>query len=162
MTQKTVLSIGQCRPDQAAITHYLTSQFGAKVLTADLASDAWQVLKNQAIDLVLINRKLDAVLQFDIDSDEIVRRLSGRTVCESCQTPYTGREPGTPCDKCGGMLIRRKDDEPDAIRNRLSIYEKQTAPVMAWYQERGARVVTVNAIGEVADITGRALTALGR
>ena len=48
MTQKTVLSIGQCRPDQAAITHYLTSQFGAKVLTADLASDAWQVLKNQA------------------------------------------------------------------------------------------------------------------
>lgn len=60
MTQKTVLSIGQCRPDQAAITHYLTSQFGAKVLTADLASDAWQLLKNQTIDLVLINRKLDA------------------------------------------------------------------------------------------------------
>lgn len=60
MTQKIVLSIGQCRPDQAAITHYLTSQFGAKVLTADLASDAWQLLKNQTIDLVLINRKLDA------------------------------------------------------------------------------------------------------
>jgi response regulator RpfG family c-di-GMP phosphodiesterase len=60
MTQKTVLSIGQCRPDQAAITHYLTSQFGARVLTADLPSDAWQVLQNQTVHLVLINRKLDA------------------------------------------------------------------------------------------------------
>ncbi len=60
MTKKTVLSIGQCRPDQAAISHYLTSHFGATVLTADLAADAYQVLKAHTIDLVLINRKLDA------------------------------------------------------------------------------------------------------
>jgi adenylate kinase len=112
--------------------------------------------------LAPMNRKLDAVLQFDIENDEIVRRLSGRTVCESCQTPYTGREPSTPCDKCGGMLIRRKDDEPEAIRNRLLVYEKQTAPVMAWYESRGMRVVHVTAIGDVGDITKRALKALGR
>ena len=67
-----------------------------------------------------------------------------------------------PCDKCGGMLIRRKDDEPDAIRNRLAVYEKSTAPVLAWYTQKGARVVTVNAVGDVADITKRALKALGR
>ena len=60
MTKKTVLSIGQCRPDQAAISHYLTSHFGAIVLTADLAADAYQALKAHTIDLVLINRKLDA------------------------------------------------------------------------------------------------------
>lgn len=60
MTQKTVLSIGQCRPDQAAISHYLTSHFGAKVLTADLPAEAYHVLKTQSVDLVLINRKLDA------------------------------------------------------------------------------------------------------
>ena len=109
-----------------------------------------------------LKRTLDAVLQFDIDNDEIVRRLSGRTVCENCQTPHTGRAPGTPCDKCGGMLIRRKDDDPDAIRNRLSVYEKQTAPVLAYYEKQGARVVTVTAVGDVADITERALKALGR
>jgi adenylate kinase len=109
-----------------------------------------------------LHRKLDAVLQFDIASDEIVRRLSGRTVCEKCQTPYTGREPGGTCDKCGGTLVRRKDDEPDAIRNRLSVYEKQTAPVLAWYAGRGARVVTVEAVGDVGDVTKRALKALGR
>jgi len=118
----------------------------------------------EGLDKVLssLKRTLDAVLQFDIENDEIVRRLSGRTVCENCQTPHTEREPGTPCDKCGGMLVRRKDDEPDAIRNRLAVYEKQTAPVMAWYQARGARVATVNAVGDVADITARALKALGR
>src|SRR5918912_3592514 len=71
-----------------------------------------------------LGRKLDAVLLFDVSEDELVRRLSARTVCESCQTPYTGREPGTICDKCGGRLVRRKDDEPDAVRNRLAVYAR--------------------------------------
>jgi adenylate kinase len=118
----------------------------------------------EGLDRVLtgLKRRLDAVLQFDIASDEIVRRLSGRTVCEKCQTPYTGREPGGRCDKCGGTLVRRKDDEPDAVRNRLSVYEKQTAPVLQWYASRGARVVTVEAVGDVGDVTKRALKALER
>jgi adenylate kinase len=112
--------------------------------------------------MAAMNRTLDAVLQFDIDSNEIVARLSGRTVCEKCQTPYTGRAAGTACDKCGGTLVRRKDDDPDAVRNRLAVYEKQTAPVMDWYRAHGPRVVTVSAVGDVADITARALKALGR
>src|SRR5205085_2010023 len=94
--------------------------------------------------LATLSRKVDAVLCFDIEDDEIVRRLSGRTVCESCQTPYTGREPGTPCDKNdGGTLVRRKDDEPEAIRTRLRVYEAQTAPVLEWYRTNGTRVATV-------------------
>jgi adenylate kinase len=109
-----------------------------------------------------LKRKLDAVLTFDIGNDEIVRRLSGRTVCENCQTPYTGREPGTKCDKCGGTLARRKDDEPAAIRNRLSVYDNQTAPVFDWYKRKGTRIAIVNAVGDVSDITKRALKALGR
>jgi len=108
------------------------------------------------------NRKLDAVLNFDIDNDEIVRRLSARTVCENCQTPYTGREPGGKCDKCGGTLVRRKDDEPAAIRNRLAVYEAQTAPVFNWYKGNGTRVVTVDAVGSMDEVTKRALKALGR
>jgi adenylate kinase len=118
----------------------------------------------EGLDRVLtsLERKLDAVLTFDIGNDEIVRRLSGRTVCENCQTPYTGREPGTKCEKCGGTLARRKDDEPAAIRNRLSVYDNQTAPVFDWYKRKGTRIATVNAVGDVSDITQRALKALGR
>lgn len=108
-----------------------------------------------------MRRKLDAVLAFEIDNEEIVRRLAGRTVCESCQTPYTGRSPGDSCEKCGGTLVRRKDDEPDAIRNRLAVYEKQTAPVFEWYQRQGTRVVSVQAAGDVRQVTSRALEALG-
>ncbi|MGH7677391.1 MAG: adenylate kinase [Gemmatimonadaceae bacterium] len=107
-----------------------------------------------------LGRKLDVVLAFDIDSDEIVSRLSGRTVCEKCQTPYMGRQPGETCDKCGGKLVRRKDDEPEAIRNRLTVYEKQTAPVFDWYRRNGARLEQVQATGSVMDVTSRAIRAL--
>jgi adenylate kinase len=112
--------------------------------------------------LASLKRKLDAVLTFDIENGEIIQRLSGRTVCENCQTPYTGRQPGSICDKCGGKLVRRRDDEPSAIRNRLSVYESQTAPVFDWYKRGGIRMATVNAVGDVSDVTKRALRALDR
>jgi adenylate kinase len=107
-----------------------------------------------------LGRDVDVVLAFDIDNEEIVRRLSGRTVCENCQTPYTGRESGSKCEKCGGKLVRRKDDEPEAIRRRLQVYEAQTAPVFDWYARNGARVAVVDAVGSVTDVTQRALRAL--
>ncbi len=107
-----------------------------------------------------LGTKVEAVLCFDIDDDAIVARLASRTVCESCQTPYTGREPGTTCDKDGGTLVRRKDDEPDAIRNRLAVYEKQTAPVLEWYRTHGTKVAVIDAVGAVQDVTARALGAL--
>jgi len=107
-----------------------------------------------------LGKQVDAVLCFDIDDDEIVHRLAGRTVCEVCQTPYTGREPGSTCEKDGGKLVRRKDDEPDAIRNRLAVYQKQTAPVLEWYRAHGTKVAVIDAVGPVQDVTARALGAL--
>ena len=113
--------------------------------------------------LKTLGRRVDAVLVFDIENDEIVSRLSTRTVCEKCQTPYTGREPGSACDKNdGGKLVRRKDDEPEAIRTRLRVYDEQTAPVLDWYKKNDGKVVVVNAVGPVDDITSRALRALGK
>jgi adenylate kinase len=110
--------------------------------------------------LASLGRKLDAVLAFDVDNDEIVRRLGDRTVCEACQTPYTGRNVGDVCDKCGGSLVRRKDDDPEAIRTRLRVYDDETAPVLDWYRKNGDKLVMVNAVGAVDDITRRALDGL--
>jgi len=112
--------------------------------------------------LAELGRKVDAVLFFDVSDGELVKRLGGRTVCENCQTPYTGREPGSRCDKCGGTLVRRKDDEPEAIRNRLAVYGKQTAPVLEWYRTHGAQVRTIDAVGTQDDVTARALKAIGK
>ena len=107
-----------------------------------------------------LGRPLDAVLIFEVLDEELVKRLGGRTVCDTCQTPYTGREPGSKCEKCGGTLVRRKDDEPDAIRNRLAVYQRQTAPVIDWYRRDGARLVSINAVGTTADVLQRAMGAL--
>jgi len=107
-----------------------------------------------------IGKKVDNVLLFDVDDDELVKRLSTRTVCQGCQTPYMGRDPGTACAKCGGKLVRRKDDEPEAIRNRLEVYRSQTEPVIGWYKDHRMRVNKVDATGTVDDVTGRALKAL--
>ena len=110
--------------------------------------------------LAELGRKVDAYLKFDVADDELVRRLSGRTVCDSCQTPYMGLEPGTKCNKCGGTLVRRKDDEPDSIRNRLKVYREQTEPVIDWVSDRKMRLVEIDAAGDLDEITERAMKAL--
>ena len=107
-----------------------------------------------------LDRGVDAVILFEVPDDEIVRRLSSRTICDRCQTPYTGREAGTPCDKCGGRLVRRKDDEPDAVRRRLQVYRDQTAPVIDWYRRNGTALVSVDAVGTPRTVTERVLRAL--
>lgn len=109
-----------------------------------------------------LGRQVDAVLNFDVSNDEIVRRLSSRLVCAGCQTPYMSGAAGDACAKCGGTLMRRKDDEPEAIRHRLEVFDAQTAPVFDWYRTHGTRVATVDAAGSVDDVTARALKALGR
>jgi adenylate kinase len=111
--------------------------------------------------LAELGRKVDKFLLFDIDDDELVKRLGGRTVCDKCQTPYRGLEPGTTCEKCGGTLIRRKDDEPEAIRNRLDVYRAQTAPVIDWVKEKDLELSTIDAAGGLDEISDRAMKALG-
>jgi adenylate kinase len=118
-------------------------------------------LKTNLADL---GRKLDAVLLFDIADDVIVGRLSGRTVCDACQTPFMGHEPGERCplpSGDGGRLVRRKDDEPEAIRHRLAVFERDTAPVLDWYRRDGSNVVRIDADAPVETVTARALAALG-
>ncbi|HUF31273.1 MAG TPA: adenylate kinase, partial [Gemmatimonadaceae bacterium] len=109
-----------------------------------------------------LGRTLDCVLMFDIADDEVVRRLAARTVCERCQTPYTGMESGQPCPKpgCGGVVVRRMDDEPEAIRMRMRAYRGQTEPVVAWYRNDGTAFVQVDAVGGVDAITQRVMASL--
>lgn len=112
--------------------------------------------------LAELGRPLDAVLMFDVPDAELVKRLSGRTVCQGCQTPYMGKDPGTTCEKCGGTLVRRKDDEPEAVMNRLRTYQAQTAPVISWYRETGGPLRSIDATGTLDEVLARARQALGR
>ncbi len=114
--------------------------------------------------LAQLGRKVDAVIMFDIAEDELVRRLSGRTTCDICQRPFFGREPGEKCAVDGhapeGTLVRRKDDEPDAVRKRLTVYRDQTSPVISWYEVNGAKLVHIDAIGSLEEVEARVTKAL--
>lgn len=114
--------------------------------------------------LAQLGRQVDAVIMFDIAEDELVRRLSGRTTCDICQRPFFGREPGEKCGVDGhspeGTLVRRKDDEPDAVRKRLTVYRDQTSPVISWYANNGAKLVHIDAIGSLEEVEARVTKAL--
>ena len=101
---------------------------------------------------------LTAVLEFSIDSVEIVERLSNRRTCRNCGLPTVGNEK---CPTCGGEIYQREDDKEDVIKRRLEVYEEQTAPIVSFYRNEGL-LITVSATGSVEEITARAILALGR
>lgn len=107
--------------------------------------------------------KLDVVLELVVEKDEVVRRLSGRRTCRSCNHIWhvdfdPPAQPGV-CDLDGGELYQRDDDQADTVLNRLDVYDEQTAPLTTWYAERGL-LVGIDATGPVDDVTQRAIDAL--
>ncbi|HZL45027.1 MAG TPA: nucleoside monophosphate kinase [Opitutaceae bacterium] len=97
----------------------------------------------QALDgiLVQVNRHLDAAINFFAPEALIVERLSGRRLCKQCRLSYhlVNKPPRLPgrCDVCGGELIQREDDQPEAIRIRLRAYAATCDPVLAYYRRQG-------------------------
>lgn len=108
--------------------------------------------------------KIDKVLSLEVDDEKIVERLSSRRECRECGAPYNviSNKPKTEgkCDKCGGELIQRADDNPDTIKNRLNVYHEQTEPIKSYYEKQG---LLVTAQGEEAleDTTKNVARALG-
>ncbi len=96
----------------------------------------------EALGAVLTSRgiALDRVVNFQVSREDIVRRLSGRRSCPKCQATFhldfAPPKVGEVCDRCGEPLMQRSDDRRDAIEMRLKVYDEQTAPLVAYYQER--------------------------
>ena len=96
----------------------------------------------EALGAVLISTgiALDRVVNFQVSREDIVRRLSGRRSCPKCQATFhvdfAPPKVGEVCDRCGEPLVQRSDDRRDAIEMRLKVYDEQTAPLVAYYQER--------------------------
>jgi adenylate kinase len=160
---KSYMDRGDLVPDSVILgilQDVMTSPATAKGAILDGAVRTVPQAEGLGIMLAEIGKKVDKILLFDVDDDELVKRLSTRTVCEGCQTPYMGRDPGSSCENCGGKLVRRRDDEPEAIRNRLEVYRTQTAPVIDWYGDNGMKVLKIDADGPVDEVTSRAIEAL--
>jgi len=83
----------------------------------------------------------DDVISIEISDETIMERMTGRRVCEHCGTSYhlvavPPKIPGV-CDKCGGKLVQRHDDEPETVKHRLEVYHKETEPLKDFYAKRG-------------------------
>src|SRR6478672_6152520 len=160
---KAYMDRGDLVPDSVILgilQDVMTSPAAEKGAILDGAVRTVPQAEGLGIMLAEIGKKVEKVLLFDVDDDELVKRLGTRTVCEGCQTPYMGREAGSKCEKCGGKLVRRKDDEPEAIRNRLEVYRRQTAPVIDWYEDHKMKVLKIDADAPVETVTTRAVEAL--
>ena len=118
----------------------------------------------QAEALVEMGVGIDKVVDIEVSDERIIQRLSGRRVCSACGASYhTTAKPSVKpdvCDRCGGALIVRKDDEPATILERLKVYHELTEPLVDFYRERG-KLVVVEGQEEVADTTRLLLEKLG-
>jgi adenylate kinase len=115
--------------------------------------------------LVEIGKPLDAAVLLAVDFDLLFRRLTGRRTCDKCGHVYNiyTSPPATDslCDKCGGNLVQRADDNEETIRTRLDVYQSQTSPLVDFYREQNL-LLKVDASGDIDDVYKNLRFALDR
>jgi len=106
---------------------------------------------------------VEMVVYIKVFPEELVRRLSGRFICRSCQTPYhlvsSPPKVAGRCDRCGGELYQRPDDVPETVRKRIEVYFAETAPLIAYYEEAG-KLVEINGDGGIEEVGEELVEAL--
>jgi adenylate kinase len=158
---------GQLVPDDLMI-ELIRDRIAAPDCSSGFMLDGFPrtVAQAEALDQMLasISRKLDAVVSFKVDENELVSRLSGRLVCSKCGASYHEQHKPTMklgiCDNCGGAVSKRDDDKPAVVSTRLKTFLASTAPVEAYYEKRG-KLKAVNATGEEKAVFQRILSAVG-
>jgi adenylate kinase len=107
------------------------------------------VVQADALDDIAGERPIDVVIDLHVDRDVVLQRITARRVCRDCGTNYTAsgfeRQPWI-CEVCGGDVLQRADDHPDAVNRRLDLYETQTAPLIEHYETSG-RLAVVDGVG---------------
>lgn len=144
-TIETYSSSGTLVPDEI-ITEMLKKRVSSEV-SKGFILEGYPRTVGQAKELEKIT-KIDAVVNLKVPDKVIVDRLSARLQCKSCGAIYNERtlKPKVPgkCDKCGGELFRRVDDQPEVIRERLKVYQEASEPVVDYYRSRNLLKDVVN------------------
>ena len=116
-----------------------------------------EILKKMALDL-------NCILSVQVPHKVIVERLAGRRTCRKCggmfHVAFKPPKAAGICDRCGGELYQRDDDQEQTIAHRLQVYDQQTAPLASYYRERGL-LREIDGVGEIDQIRARVIAALG-
>jgi len=141
MKAKGFMDQGQLVPDEIVIG-IIEERLKAKDCNPGFILDGFPrtIPQAEALQPILtkIGKKIDHVINIEVDPEELVRRLTGRRTCKNCGAMFhllfqPPKKEGI-CDRCGGTLYQRADDKEETIRTRLKEYEKQTAPLIQYYQ----------------------------
>ena len=115
-------------------------------------------------ELAAMGTPLTDALSVDVPMNDLMKRLTGRRTCKSCQQMYnlhfSAPQKEGVCDKCSGELMQRDDDKEDTIKNRLEVYEKSTAPLIDYYSGKGI-LKSVEGTGSIDDIFNKVCSMLG-
>ncbi len=138
---KGFMEQGKLVPDEVVIG-IIAERLKAKDCDSGFILDGFPrtIPQAEALEPILakLGKKIDHVINIEVDSEELVRRLTGRRTCKNCGGMFhiifqPPKKEGV-CDRCGGTLYQRTDDNEEAIRTRLKEYEKQTAPLIQYYR----------------------------
>jgi len=115
--------------------------------------------------LQAMHRGIDYVISIEVANAELLKRLGGRRTCRNCGAMYhllfdPPKKEGV-CDTCGGELYQRDDDQEKTIRERLKVYDEQTAPLIHYYRGKGL-LRAIDGVGEVEEIFQRIVKAIGK
>ncbi len=124
------------------------------------------VSQAETLDSMLgeLNQKIDHVVCIEVPNDELVKRLTGRRTCRGCGAGFhvmfdPPQKEGV-CDKCGGELYQRDDDNEATVKSRLKVYEDQTEPLIAYYDKQG-KLRRIDGVGDMSAILERITAVLG-
>ena len=163
---KQYMDRGDLVPDKVVIG-LVEEKIGTSECEKGFILDGFPRTVNQARSLDQHLRHQDASIECALflgaSEETILERLSGRLVCSQCEESYHSafRRPtlDSVCDECGAPVIRRRDDDPAVYRRRLKIYQKETAPLVEYYDAQGVlrRVASDRPVEAVADSVRRAV-----
>ncbi|MFC1909937.1 adenylate kinase [Chloroflexota bacterium] len=158
---KSYMEAGKLVPDELTVKMVL-ERISAPDCAGGVIFDGFprNLEQAEALDKALANQSkaIDKTVYIKVPEEELLKRLSGRWICRKCQAPYheissPPKEKGT-CDKCGGELYQRPDDNIETIRERLKVYFAQTAPLIDYYRKPG-KLMEVDGTGSADDVSRR-------
>lgn len=163
---KAYMDKGQLVPDEITIQMVLERLSAPDCINGAILDGFPRNLQQaEALDKALEKQAklINKVVYIAVSEGELLKRLSGRWICRNCQTPY--HEVDSPpkvagkCDRCGGELYQRDDDNVETIKKRLEVYFAETSPLIDYYTSAG-KLLEINGVGDSAEVNKRIAVAL--
>ncbi|MBQ9133126.1 MAG: adenylate kinase [Clostridia bacterium] len=163
LAAKAYIEAGKLVPDDVVIG-IIKERLAENDCQSGFILDGFPRTIAQAEALDAMGVSIDLVVNISVDDATIVERMSGRRVCAACgatfHTLFNPSAAGDKCDKCGAELSIRKDDQPEVVKDRLTVYHKETEPLERYYESKGI-LKTVVGQEKLEDTTALTFRAIG-